>query len=123
MEREMQTLSPRFLCMAAIAMGGGACSTEPCGAPGEIGLVVEVREAGTGAPAATGATATVLADGFLEELTQHDDLQLIGLVDVYGTFLVRVSKPGYAIVEVDDVEVSDECGLDPTVIAVELDPL
>jgi hypothetical protein len=85
--------------------------------------VVEVRAAGTGAPAATGATATVIADGFLEELTQHDDLQLIGLVDVSGTFLVRVSKPGYANVEVEDVEVSGECGSDPTVVAVELEPL
>ena len=119
----MQNLGARLLGVAAIAVGGGACSTEPCGEAAGIGLVVEVRAADTGAPAATGATATVLADGFLEELAQHDDLQLIGLVDVSGTFLVRVSKPGYEIVEVDDVEVSDECGSEPSVIAVELEPL
>ena len=123
MEGAMWTLSAQFLCVAAIAVGAAACSTEPCGEPGEIGLVIEVRAAGTGAPAATGATATVLADGFLEELAQHNDLQLIGLVDVSGTFLVRVSKPGYANVEVEDVEVSGECGSDPTVVAVELEPL
>ena len=119
----MEKLGARFLSVAAIAVGVGACSTEPCGEPGQFGLVVEVRVAGTGAPAATGATATVLADGFLEELAQHDDLQLVGLVDVSGTFLVLVSKPGYETVEVDDVEVSDECGSEPSVIAVELEPL
>ena len=99
-----------------------ACSTEPCGAPRQFGIVVEIRDANTGAPAAQGAAAVATNGNFSESLGQLDELRLAGLNDRPGTYNLTVNRPGYHTIQRFDIEVSDECLAEPVVIAVELQP-
>jgi hypothetical protein len=95
------------------------CGTEPCGSPGEFGVVVELRDE-AGEPAADGTTVIARQGDFTETLGQLDELSVAGLVDRSGTYDLTITKPGYLTVERADIEVPDACGGDPVVIEVEL---
>ena len=106
------------LCLAPIS----ACSTEPCGEPGTVGLVVEVRDAITDAPAASGATAIASQGAYSETLEAHDALYLVGLVDQEGMFDLVVTKPGYQAAHETAIEIENDCGRDPAEVEIELIP-
>ena len=112
----MRSSTSILLALSAL----GACSTEPCGEPGTVGLVVEVRDAVTHAPAASGTTAVASQGSYSETLTAHDDLRLVGLVDQAGVFDLVLTKPGYQAAHVTGIEIEDECGGEPAAVQVEL---
>lgn len=114
----MRASTPSFLLLACL----GACGTEPCGEAATFGLVVELRDALTEAPAAAGATAIASRGTYSETLAVHDDLRLVGLVDQEGFFRLVVTKPGYQAAHVTGIEIEDECGGGPTEVEIELSP-
>lgn len=58
-------------------------------------LVVEVRDARTGAPAALGATGTIQEGGFTDTLHANTELVMQGAeMERPGTYNVRIQKAG-----------------------------
>lgn len=91
----------------------GCDITEPytCTTGVEPGIVVQVRDAATQAPAASGATGVVSEGSFSSELQPGDlgenALELHGAGERAGTYTVTVDKPGYQQWKQDGVRVSD----------------
>lgn len=78
-------------------------------------LVVEIREAGTGAPAAYGATVVVRRGTVVDtiygadQINEADSLRVarFSLAEVAGTYDLTVSKPGYASSQHNGVRVAE----------------
>jgi hypothetical protein len=87
-------------------MDPGACTTDV-----QPAIVVQVRDAATQAPAASGATG-VLTDGSYADPMQPADLsentlELFGGLERPGTYTVTIDKPGYQQWKQDGVRVRD----------------
>jgi hypothetical protein len=73
-------------------------STVPCTLSVEPGLVIEVRDAKTGQPAACGAQATIRDGAYVETVADSctgEGLRLRGAFERSGTYDVQITKPGY----------------------------
>lgn len=83
----------------------GVCTTDV-----QPAILVQVRDAATQAPAASGATG-VLRDGSFSDIMQADPgenaLELRGAEERPGTYTVTVDKPGYQQWTQDGVRVRD----------------
>lgn len=83
----------------------GICTTDVRPA-----IVVQVRDAATQAPAATGATG-VVRDGSFTDLMHADpggnSLELRGALERAGTYTVTVDKPGHRQWKQENVRVRD----------------
>lgn len=106
-----------LLLLASLA-GLSACSTDPigviCTEEARPGIVVDVRDAGTGEPAAEGAVLTLSDPPFVQVVDQTtvQGLVLFGAVERPGTYDVMIEKAGFETWTREDVEVSltpDEC--------------
>ena len=92
-------------------------------------IVVQVRDAATGAPAAAGATGTIRSGGFDFTLvpsgTGTEALELRAGAGGVGTYDVRVTKPGYQEWTRAGVRVpGGRCGpYDSVVLDARLEPL
>jgi hypothetical protein len=84
----------------------GACTTDI-----QPGIIVEVRDAATQAPAAAGATGTARDGSFTGDLRPTDPsgnaLELEGAAERPGTYVVTVDKPGYQQWKRENVRVRD----------------
>ena len=110
--------------LASIPLALSSCgTTEVCDLLPHTGLTVEVRDAGSGAPAAEGAAVHAAQGSFQETLTRVGDLSFHGLVERPGTYAVTVAKAGYALFDTNGVVVRQgDCHVETTTIAVELGP-
>lgn len=98
------------------------CTTEAVPA-----LVVEVRDAITGAPAAANAVGQAEDGDFKADLIGADRgadaLSLYGPFERAGTYRITVEKPGYATWQEVGVEVSrDECHVRTVHLRADLQP-
>ena len=96
------------------------------------GLVVEVRDAVTKAPAAAGAVG-MIRDGAYEEMLlveagaqvpPQEALRLYGAYERRGTYDLLVEKPGYqAWARTDVVVTADECHVQTVRVLADLEPI
>jgi hypothetical protein len=97
----MKRLATRFL-LVLLPLGSSSCDIlgpTVCTTEAVPAIIVEVRDAGTQAPAANGATGYA-RDGDVEVVLenwdpQEDALTLVGAYERAGTYSVTVEKPGY----------------------------
>lgn len=84
----------------------GVCTTDV-----QPAIVVEVRDAATQAPAASGATGVARDGSFADPLRAYDlgenALKLRGADERPGTYTVTVDKPGYQQWKQENVRVRD----------------
>lgn len=84
----------------------GVCTTDV-----QPAIIVQVRDAATQAPAASGATGVVRDGSFTAELRLADlgenALELRGADERAGTYTVTIHKPGYQQWEQEGVRVRD----------------
>lgn len=100
----------------------GACTTEAVPT-----MVVEVRDAETGAPAAAGAHGYAEEAAFKADLigpdAGADALHLYGPFERAGTYRVTVMKAGYVTWQQEGVQVSrDECHVRTVHLRADLQP-
>jgi hypothetical protein len=82
-------------------------------------IVVEVRDATTGVPAAVGATGTIRSPGFVSALTLPAPIEQLRLYSSGGpgTYDVLVQKPGYIDWQRNGVYVrGGKCGVEREVV-------
>jgi hypothetical protein len=94
-------LVPAFLLATACdddSSDNLVCTTEAIPA-----ILVEVRDAQTGEPAAELAAGSVSAPGFEQDLHRTDPLHLAGAYERPGTYRVRITASGYLPLEFDQV--------------------
>jgi hypothetical protein len=113
-------LGSTLFLQGCIDMLGLACTDEL-----RSSIVIEVRDAGTGAPAALGATGlTVHEDGQDTELAAFDSLYLSGNWnrELPGDHSVRVRRPGFVTQVFPRVEVDDDaCHVETLLMRVDLE--
>jgi hypothetical protein len=87
-------------------------------------LVVEVRDARTGAPAAMGATGMVQEGSFIDTLYAINELVLETFeYERAGTYNVRIQKAGYQDWTAQDVRVKKgRCGVETVTLRARLEP-
>ena len=114
----------RLLAVLGAALLCTACgTTEPCTTEAVPGIRVELREAGTGLPAAAGATVVAHEGTFEETLLRLDDLAFEGLVERAGTYRIVATKPGYGTIDSTGVRIEqDRCHVRLVTLRLELQP-
>jgi hypothetical protein len=127
----------RMAVVAAPLLGLGGCSLADLFSPGDrvctleyrMGLTIEVRDAGTGEPAAAGALG-VARTGTYEEVLQggrpgqDDALVLVGLGERPGTYAVEITRAGYETWAVEGVRIRhDDCHVIPVRLVARLQPI
>ena len=120
---------PALLCLVALAP---ACITDPgaCTTSVEPGIVVEIRDAATGAPMAAQAMGQVEDHRFADSLAAHGFagnppvmLSRASAFERPGTYVVTVFAPGYLPWVRDAVEVhDDECHVRTVTLEARLEP-
>jgi hypothetical protein len=92
-------------------------------------IVVEVRNANTGEPAAAGALGTVRDGTYMDSLYQYSfagavPLSLAGADERPGTYTVTIEKAGYETWTVTGVTVGDSnCHVETVNLTAELAPI
>lgn len=89
------------------------------------GLTVEVRDAGTLAPIADGATLTITEGSYVETVTDAwDGTSFAAAGERPGTYEVRVTKDGYQPWVRSGVLITgDECHVTPRNLEARLEPV
>ena len=114
MGRMPQPSSSNRLLIALIAATSLACAspTEVCTTELRASLEVDVVEAGSGLPAAAGATVVVQGATVYDSVTAAPTATTLRIAAVWyedfvtaGTYTVRVRKPGYQPWEQSNVQV------------------
>lgn len=98
--------------LAAALAGCGDDSTGPivCTEEFRYGITIEVRDGGTGAPAAVGAEGTLTEGAYVEALMVFGDDTMLGAGERAGTYDVLITKPGFEDWTASRVTVTaDEC--------------
>ena len=123
-------VGPTAFALSGCGDLGGVCTGEL-----RSSLVVEVRDAATGEPAARGVTGvSEHATGVLTELTAFDELRLLGdwERELAGRHTIVLRKPGFVAEHLDIIVGSDECHVETRTVqgeirvdagAVSVDPL
>lgn len=117
----VRCLIARSVCGLGLGFLVFGCSSEQLMCPQWIlsPIVVEVRDAATGAPAAVGATGSIRSGSFVSELTlpwPNEDLELYSSGGP-GIYDVIVQKPGYRDWIRNDVRVTGgRCGVEKSVV-------
>jgi hypothetical protein len=117
---------PVALIVAALSLAG--CEDLGpilCGAESAPYIVVEVRDARTGQPAARGASGLAVDGGFSDNLRAINELELHPSVyDRAGTYDVVVTKAGYSSWRTRSVQVRDgSCSVRTVRLQAALQPL
>ncbi len=120
--------TPFAVLALAACLCASACDTaEPgiCTQEARAGIVVEVRDARTGAAAATDAIGIITEGSFAEKLETPGDpgaLQLYGVYERAGTYTVMITKAGYRLWREQDVRVErDECHVQTVVLEARIE--
>jgi hypothetical protein len=130
----------RFLTIAiGLALSSIACSHDGSKPPLGVncplnlftpGIVVEVRDAATGEPAASGAQGSIHDLAYTESLVPYGvaspdvPLSLAGAFNRGGTYDVQVHKSGYIDWTAQNVAVlEDHCGVVTVTLAADLMPM
>lgn len=122
-----------FLWIPVLLVGLSACGIfDPgvCTTEARPAIIVEVRDALSGAPAAAGAQGYVEEGAFRAELVGplpaqpgEEGLRFFGPEERAGTYRVTVEKPGYQQWRREDVRVSrDECHVRTVHLRADLQP-
>jgi hypothetical protein len=87
-------------------------------------LVVDVRDAWTGAPAALGATGTIQEGSFTDRLHANNELVMQAAeVERPGTYNVRIQKAGYLDWTAQSVRVNEgRCHVETVRLSAHLQP-
>lgn len=135
----MRTVVSLFLLVTVGLLCG--CSSDPeedsdggsgvlCPAWIAQGMMIEVRDAVTGLPAACGAEATAKSDAHTESLTTGVDCNTytdwVHMSGVYhpGTYTLTITKQGYEPWILSGIEViGGVCGVIPVRMLVDLTPI
>lgn len=112
---------------AAVALVGcGDDSTGPIACTEEFryGITIEVRDGGTGEPAAVGAEGTLTEGDYVEALMVFGEDLLLGAGERAGTYDVLITKQGYEDWTASRVTVTaDECHVHPVSLQANLVPV
>lgn len=120
MPRSLYALPLAFLLAACdpAALLGGACT--------DLGVPVfriEVRDAATGLPAASGARGHVVGPQGRQDLHTYSDLAMGGPVGTGGIYSVFVEKTGYESWQALDVRVAEgRCHVKTRELHIQLQP-
>lgn len=108
---------------AAVLAGCGDDSTGPTACTEEFryGISIEVRDGGTGDPAAAGAEGTLTEGDYVENLMVFGDDLMLGAGERAGTYDVLITKVGYEDWSASRVTVTaDECHVRPVALQANL---
>ena len=128
----MSALEPRapggVLLLLLGLSGCGLLDSAICPAVAVPWIVVEVRDAATGAPAASGVVAHAQDGIFRFDLTAVEagsaELLLYGLSHEVGTYRVTLTKEGYAPWQQEGVRLRrDDCDVRTVRLRADLQPL
>lgn len=131
----MITIRPQVKRLAALfVIPVGAASLAACGddSTGPIacteefryGVTIEVRDGGTGEPAAVGAEGTLTEGDYVEALMVFGEDRMLGAGERAGTYDVLITKPGYEAWSASPVTVTaDECHVHPVSLQANLVPV
>jgi len=128
---KIRTLALATLLLAPVL---GACGSKYCPLGVRPGIVIEVRDASNGAPAAGGATARIFrGTTVIDSLTGRfgtqgeSELELVSHATGPGTYRIVIERPGYQTFSQDGVVVrgaGGDCGGNITTrVRAELQPV
>ncbi len=109
--------------IAAALAGCAEDSTGPIACTEEFryGITIEVRDGGTGEPAALGAEGTLTEGDYVEALMVFGDDTMLGAGERAGTYDVLITKPGFEDWTASRVTVTaDECHVQPVALQANL---